>query len=98
MPINGASTVNVTATGCGAPASAQAYVFNATAIPTASAPLGFLTIWPNGAPQPGVSTLNAVDGAIASNLAIVPTTNGSINEFSSSSTDLVLDIFGYFAP
>lgn len=97
-PINGAATVPVTTSGCGAPASAQAYLLNATAIPTASAPLGFLTLWPNGAPQPGVSTLNAVDGAIASNLAIVPTTNGSINAFSSSSTDLVLDIFGYFAP
>jgi hypothetical protein len=97
-PINGALSVPVTTSGCGAPASAQAYVFNATAIPTAGAPLGFLTLWPDGAPQPGVSTLNAVDGAVASNLAIVPTTNGSIKAFSSSSTDLLLDIFGYFAP
>jgi hypothetical protein len=95
-PFPGTLPVNVTASGCGAPASAQAYVLNATVIPP-SAPLGFLALWPNGAPQPGVSTLNAVDGAIASNLAIVPTTNGSVNAFASDPTQLVLDIFGYFA-
>ncbi|HEY2360696.1 MAG TPA: hypothetical protein VGK36_06250 [Candidatus Angelobacter sp.] len=96
-PFPGTLPVNVTASGCGAPASAQAYVLNATAIPP-STPLGFLALWPNGAPQPGVSTLNAVDGAVASNLAIVPTTNGSINAFASDPTQLLLDIFGYFAP
>jgi hypothetical protein len=45
-----------------------------------------------------VATLNAVDGAITSNLAIVPTMNGNIDAFASAPTDLVLDIFGYFAP
>lgn len=95
-PINQTFTVNVSASGCGTPASAQAYVLNATVIP--STPLGFLALWPNGAPQPLVSTLNAIDGVVTSNLAIVPTTNGSINAFASDPTHLVLDIFGYFAP
>jgi len=95
-PISGTLAVNVTASGCGAPASAQAYVLNATVIPPGI--LGFLTLWPDGSPQPLVSTLNANDGIVTSNLAIVPTTNGSVDAAPSNPTHLVLDIFGYFAP
>jgi hypothetical protein len=94
-PINGTLSVNITTSNCGAPASAQAYVFNATVVPPG--PLGFLTLWPNGTTQPLVSTLNSIDGAVASNMAIVPTNNGSINAFVSNPTHVVLDIFGYFA-
>ncbi len=89
-------TVNVLASSCGVPSSAQAYVFNATVVPVGS--LGFLTLWPHGQPQPLASTLNAADGAITSNMAIVPTSDGSINALASSPTHLVLDISGYFAP
>jgi hypothetical protein len=81
---------------CAVPANAQAYVFNATVVPTG--PLGFLTIWPEAQPQPLVSTLNALDGAITSNLAIVPTTNGSISIYATQPTHLILDLSGYFAP
>jgi hypothetical protein len=95
-PISGTIPINVTGSGCGAPASAQAYVFNATVVP--SGVLGFITLWPDGTTQPLVSTLNAIDGAVTSNLAIVPTTNGSVDAFVSNPTHLVLDIFGYFAP
>jgi hypothetical protein len=45
-----------------------------------------------------VSTLNAIDGAITSNMAIVPTSNGSVDAFASNLTQLVLDISAYFAP
>jgi len=45
-----------------------------------------------------VSTLNAGDGAVTSNLAIVPTTNGSVSAFVSQPSHLVLDISGFFAP
>ena len=93
---NGALPVNVTSSSCGIPSSAEAFVLNATVIPTGG--LGYLTLWPENAAQPWVSTLNADDGVIASNLAIVPTTNGSIDAFSSSPTQLILDISGYFAP
>jgi len=88
--------VNVLAGACGVPASAQAYVFNATVVPAGS--LGFLTLWPDGQPQPLASTLNAVDGATTANMAIVPSSNGSIDAFASQSTHLILDISGYFAP
>lgn len=59
---------------------------------------GYLTLWPDGENQPGVSTLDAIDGAITSNMAIVPTTNGSIDAYASGLTQLILDISSYFAP
>jgi hypothetical protein len=96
QPFNGAINVDTAGSGCGAPASAQSFVLNATVVPPG--PLGFLTLWPQGATQPLVSTLNAGDGAITSNMAIVPTTNGSISAFAANATHLVLDISGYFAP
>ena len=48
--------------------------------------------------QPLVSTLNAIDGFITNNMAIVPTVNGSIDAFANGTTQLILDLFGYFAP
>ena len=52
----------------------------------------------NGTTQPVVSTLNAEDGTVTSNLAIAPTKNGSVDVFGSDPTNLILDISGYFAP
>ena len=78
------------------PAAAQGYDLNATVVP--SGPLGYLTLWPDGLGQPVVSTLNAPDGAITSNMAIVPTDNGSIDAYASALTQLILDISSYFAP
>ena len=48
--------------------------------------------------MPVVSTLNAYDGFTTSNLAIVPTTDGSINAYADGLTHLFLDISSYFAP
>src|SRR5947209_3701664 len=95
-PFTGILNINVGASGCGTPTAAQSYVFNATVVPPG--PLGFLTLWPQGATQPVVSTLNAGDGAITSNMAIVPTTNGSVSAFVPDPSHLVLDISGFFAP
>lgn len=88
--------VDVWGVGCAASSLAQAYVFNASVIPMAS--LGYLTLWPDGQTQPTVSTLNSVDGSITSNMAIVPTTNGSVNAFVTDLTQLFLDLSSYFAP
>lgn len=71
-------------------------MLNATALPLA--PLGYLTLWPDTEQQPQVSTLNAPDGAITSNMAIVPTVDGSIDAYASGTTHLILDSSGYFAP
>jgi hypothetical protein len=81
---------------CMVPSTAQAYVTNATVLPSQS--LGFLTLWQDGAAQPVASTLNATDSVITSNMAIVQTTNGSIDAFASTPTQLLLDVSSYFAP
>jgi hypothetical protein len=55
-------------------------------------------LWANGKPQPVVSSLNAPDGAITSNMAIVPDFNGKVEAYASGLTQLILDISSYFAP
>ncbi len=93
---SGEKTVNVVGSTCAPPSSAAAYIFNATVVPPG--PMLYLTLWPDGEQQPTVSTLNAQDGFITSNMAIVPTNNGSIDAFADALTQLILDISGYFAP
>jgi hypothetical protein len=96
QPFSGELTVNVQGSTCAPSVNAEAYVLNATVIP--SGRLGFLTLWPDQQAQPNVSTLNAIDAAVTSNMAIVPTSNGSIDAYASQLTQLILDISGYFAP
>jgi len=92
---NGTLSVNADVGSCGLPNTAQAVVVNATVVPPA--PLGYLTTWANGQQQPTASTLNALDGQVTSNMAFVPTSNGYINAFASNPTQLVVDLFNYFA-
>ncbi len=92
----GEKTVNVVGSVCAPPSSALAYIFNATVVPPG--PMLYLTLWPDGEQQPTVSTLNAPDGFITSNMAIVPTSNGSIDAYAAALTQLILDISGYLAP
>jgi uncharacterized repeat protein (TIGR03803 family) len=93
---DGTLTAPIHGSSCAPPTTAQAYVLNATVVPTAS--LSYLSLWAAGGAQPIVSTLNASDGAVTSNMAIVTTTNGSIDAFSTDSTNLILDVSSYFAP
>ena len=60
--------------------------------------LGYLTIWPTGEGQPIVSTLNSPDGRIKANAAIVPagTSSGSVSVYVTDTTNVILDINGYF--
>jgi hypothetical protein len=96
QPFTGELTVDVVHSACGPPATAEGYVFNATVVPTGS--LGYLTLWPDTENKPVVSTLNALDAAITSNMAVVPNVNGKTDAFASGVTQLILDINGYFAP
>jgi len=87
----------VPSSSCGIPVTAQAYVSNATVLPAGV--FGYLTMWPGALNRPTVSTLNAVDGALTSNAAIVPAgPGGAIQVFASNPGNLLLDISGYFAP
>jgi len=47
----------------------------------------------------GIRTLKARGSAAnSSNMAVVPTNNGSIDAYVAGLTQLILDISGYFAP
>jgi hypothetical protein len=98
--ISGGTTrvVPVPSSSCGIPASAAAYSLNITVVPRTGT-LGYLTVWPAGQAQPGVSTLNSPDGSILANAAIVPVgIAGAISVFAANDTELIIDINGYFVP
>jgi uncharacterized repeat protein (TIGR01451 family) len=89
-------TIQMLSSRCGIPASAKAYSVNATVVPKTGT-LGYLTLWPTGQPQPNVSTLNAPDGSVLANAAVVPAgAGGSIDVFAQQDTEFILDINGYF--
>jgi hypothetical protein len=97
-----AETMTTTPSPCGTiPSVAQAYSFNITVIPKTAGGIGFVTVWPNGSSQPGVSTINDDQGDILANAAIVPagTPSGGVNVFNSgpASMDLIIDMNGYYA-
>ncbi len=81
---------------CGIPATAQAYSLNVTVVPRGR--LSYLTLWPTGQSQAQVSTLNSWGGDVVANAAIVPAgTGGAVSVFVSDTTNVILDINGYFA-
>lgn len=79
---------------CQIPASAKAYVLNATLVPRGG--VDFVTIWAGGEPRPNVWSVRSPDGQIVANAAIVKAGNGAIQVYSSNPTDLLLDISGYY--
>jgi hypothetical protein len=81
---------------CSIPPIAQVYSFNITIVPQGF--LDFITVWPTGQPQPNASTLNGYVNTVIANAAIVPAgTSGSVNVYASQSTDMIIDINGYYA-
>jgi hypothetical protein len=94
--VSGSLVIPAPAASSGVPSSANAFLMNATVTPPSA--LGYLALWTAGTAQPGVSTLNANDASVTSNLAIVGTNNGSVNAFALNPTLLTLDVYGYFAP
>jgi probable HAF family extracellular repeat protein len=80
---------------CGIPTSALAYSLNVTVVPQGR--LSYLTLWPTGLAQPGVSTLNSWNGRVVANAAIVPAgQDGAVDVYVTEPTNVILDIDGYF--
>ena len=75
-----------------------AVVGNATVVGPAAN--GFLTFWPSSATQPFIANSNYVAGKTFNRHFIVGlgAGDGAFKVFSASTTDLVVDIVGYFAP
>jgi hypothetical protein len=91
-------TINVpTAVGCnGIPSTARGYALNVTALPSGS-PMPFVTAYPTGQVRPNASILNAFEGQIVTNSAIVPANAaGAIDVYAYRRTHLVVEISGYF--
>jgi hypothetical protein len=54
-------------------------------------------VWPAGAAQPLVSTLNSFLGHVVANAALVPAgAGGAVNAFVTNETRVILDVNGYF--
>jgi hypothetical protein len=87
----------ISTSSCNIPVNAAAFSLNIAAVPRGT--LGYLTVYPAGTPAPLVATLNSIDGRIKSNAAIVPAgSNGAVSVFATDTTDVILDINGYFVP
>ena len=87
----------VLSSSCGVPTNAIAYSLNITVV--THGPVLYVSVWPTGQPQPEVSTLNAPNGGIVANAAVVPAgANGSISLYAHGETDVLIDINGYFTP
>lgn len=98
-PLGPGARLDATIAGvAGVPAAGvDAVVLNATvAAPTAST---FLTVWPAGTPQPGISSLNAAPGITRANLVTVALgAGGGVSVFNEQGdAHVILDVVGYYA-
>jgi len=84
--------------GFGVPSGATAVELNVTVTTTSAA--SYLDIWPDGTSQPVASSLNWAAGQTISNRVITAVSAmGNIDIFNASgTTDVVVDLGGYFAP
>ena len=87
---------------CGAiPLIAEAYSLNVTVIPVTTAGTIYVEAWPNGTPQPYVSTLDDPLGMVVANAVIVAAgaPDGGINVFNygPGTINVIIDMNGYFA-
>ena len=95
VPAGGSISLKVT--GGDVPDSALAVALNVTAV-DGQAP-GYLTVFPDGGPQPGTSSVNFPPGSASPNTVVAKVgTGGRIRIFASASVNVIVDIFGWFGP
>lgn len=83
---------------CGIPSTAVAITGNVTTpLPTGS---GFLTFFPSDAMQPTVANTNFTLNSVINNVYTVGlgAGDGAFNIFAATTTDVVVDVTGYYAP
>ena len=99
------ATANTAPAPCGMiPSIAQAYSFNLTVVPHAGGAVDYVTLWPAGGAQPFVATLNDPQGASWPTRPLfrqdqAPARYGGISVYNAgpATTDVVIDMNGYFA-
>ena len=98
-PINANGTLTLPArmVCAGIPANAAAITGNVTVVPAGP---GFLTLFPSTATQPTVANSNFVAGEITNNVFTVGlgAGDGAFKIFSSATTEVIVDVTGYYAP
>ena len=98
-PMTGGTAYTQASTGACAnvPATAQAVVGNAIVVnPVAN---GYLTFWPSDANQPFIATSNYRTGIFFSrHFTVGLGDDGAFKRYAATTTDLVIDLIGYFAP
>ncbi len=90
--------LDVTVAGiAGVPSSGvSAVVMNVTALNEAT--IGYVSVYPAGASQPATSNLNFMAGQTTANLVEVGVgSNGQVSIVSNTSTDVVVDLEGYYS-
>lgn len=94
-PNAGSTTVLTVAGRNGVPADVSAVILNVAAVSPSSA--GWVTVWPSGTNQPTASNLNYAPGQTIANQVITKVgSNGQISLFTAASTNLLVDITGYY--
>ena len=90
-------TYDITASACQSIPVAAAYSLNFTIV-NFSGGGGFVAAYPSGTARPNTSTVTFGKDPLygVANAAIVPASIGSIDVYSSGSTQLIIDINGYF--
>lgn len=79
---------------CSIPATAKAFVVNVTLVPRGA--VDYVTVYPGGDSRPEFFTVRSPDGQIVANSAIVKAgPNGTIQVYTTSNTDILIDISGY---
>ncbi|MBS1787542.1 MAG: putative Ig domain-containing protein [Acidobacteria bacterium] len=98
-PMTGGTSYTQAATGAcsNVPATAQAVVGNATTMNAVAN--GYLTFWPSDASQPLIATSNYRTGITCNrHFTVGLGTDGAFKRYAASTTDLVVDLVGFFAP
>lgn len=91
------TSISLKVTGGDVPDTALAVALNITAV-DGQAP-GFLTIFPDGGPQPGTSSVNFPLGTPSPNSVVAKVgTGGRVRIFASQSVQVIVDVFGWFGP
>lgn len=90
------STTELVVAGRGSvPADAAAVVLNVTAVDTRAA--GYLTVFPCGSARPNASSVNFDAGQVVPNAVVTKLgPSGSVCLFAQSSTDVIVDVNGWF--
>lgn len=93
-----ARVVPVPLSNCGVPVAA-AYSMNFISVTSRGQAVAWVAAWQDDTAWPGTVVLNALQGGIVDNSAIVPAgADGGIQVLATDNSDLVIDMNGYFVP